>query len=81
MLRLRNSAAVEFWNEENFSLVDADGTERPALVNAILRPYAKAIAGVTEEVRYQDGVFHLSYEPDEDGISEVVIERTIILNL
>lgn len=38
------SAATELWNDENFSVVDADGTER-AVLDAYVRPWVRALAG------------------------------------
>lgn len=39
------SVAVETWNEEDLSLVDADGVESEVLVGALARPYASVLAG------------------------------------
>lgn len=67
------SVSSELWNDENLSLVAADGTENPS-VQAILRPYPRAIAGSAVTFGY-DSTSHaatLQYTP-APGISEVAI--------
>lgn len=39
------SASEELWNDEDLSLVEADGKERAALLDGLLRPYVRALAG------------------------------------
>ncbi len=70
--------AVELWNSESDSVVLADGTETPIVAQAILRPYARAIAGanVTQSWGPAAGatstanVYALSFVP-AGGVSEV----------
>jgi endoglycosylceramidase len=67
------SVSVDLWNGENLSVVNADGTENPA-VQAIVRPYPKAIAGSGVVFSYDaaSGAMTLHYTPST-GVSEVAI--------
>ncbi len=66
------STAEELWNEEDFSLVEADGTERETVVS-VMRPYAKALAGELVEQSWSGGTFTLRYTAEPGGISEIVV--------
>lgn len=51
--RLIGGAAWAYFPSDNtFSVVDADGNEKGELVNILARPYARRIAGVPTEMRY-----------------------------
>jgi endoglycosylceramidase len=67
------SVSADLWNSEDLSLVRADGTENP-MAAAILRPYARAVAGSAVAFSY-DATSHaatLQYTP-ADGITEVAV--------
>jgi endoglycosylceramidase len=65
------SVAPETWNGEMFSFVAADGTEN-ATVAALLRPYARAVAGsaIAQSWDAPSGTFVLTYTA-ASGITEV----------
>ncbi len=67
------SVSTELWNEENLSIVAADGTENPS-AQAIVRPYPRAVAGSAITFTY-DATSHamtLGYTPTP-GISELTV--------
>jgi endoglycosylceramidase len=66
------SVEAEEWNGETNSIVAADGTEYP-IVAAVLRPFARAVAGdsLTTGFDTGTGVFTLSYVPAASGVTEV----------
>ena len=67
------SVATELWNGETDTLVMPDGTEYPTVAQAILRPFARAVAGsgITQSWDYDAHVFSLSYAPASGGVTEV----------
>jgi len=67
------SVATEMWNGEDLSLVAADGTENPSAA-AILRPYARAVAGSGVVFSYDSTsrAASLQYTPAA-GVSEVAV--------
>jgi endoglycosylceramidase len=69
------SAAEEFWNHENLSVVEPDGTERPNLVEPMIRAYPHAIAGELERWHFDaaTSVATLAVLAEPDGITEVSI--------
>ena len=72
------SVAKTGWNAEMLSLVDGDGQEHvPALVEAIARPYPRALAG--SDAKWQwDGAsrtFTLSFVATAGGVSEIALPR------
>lgn len=75
------SAAAELWNYEDFSVVEADGTERPVFLDGLVRPYARAVAGTVEVVGYAEGVFTLRYAAEADGITEIMLPPRIYQGL
>jgi endoglycosylceramidase len=58
------SVSADSWNDENYGMVAADGTEYP-IVQAIVRPYARAVAGTSITAAYDDmsSTYSLSYAP------------------
>ncbi len=65
------SVSADLWNSETFSLVAANGTENP-IAKAILRPFARAVAGSSVKQAYvsASGTFSLSYMAS-GGVTEV----------
>jgi endoglycosylceramidase len=65
------SVSSDLWNSETFSLVAANGTENP-IAKAILRPFARAVAGSSVKQAYvaASNTFSLSYQAS-DGVTEV----------
>ena len=68
------SVSSQLWNGENLSVVAADGTDNPA-VQALLRPYPKAIAGSMVAFSFDAGsrAMTLQYAPTAGGVSEVAM--------
>ena len=68
------SASEELWNDEDLSVTDADGTERAALLDGLVRPFPIAVAGSDARWDFdrETGVFSLSYTA-AGGVSEVSI--------
>lgn len=64
------SVSTEAWNGEDLSLVDGDGVEAAALVEALAQPYPALLAGTGPTTTRVDGTWTLSWIPD-DGITEV----------
>ena len=67
------SVATELWNAETDTIVMPDGTEYPVIAQAIMRPFARAVAGsgIAQSWDYDGRVFSLSYAPENGGITEV----------
>ena len=67
------SVSTELWNDEDLSLVAADGTENPQ-AQAILRPYPRAVAGSAVTFSYDatSRAATLAYTP-APGISEIAV--------
>ena len=65
------SVSAESWNSETDSLVAADGTEYP-VAGAVLRPYARAVAGSAVTQAYDPAAksYSLKYAPAA-GVTEV----------
>jgi endoglycosylceramidase len=65
------SVSSAVWNSETFSLVAADGSENP-IAQAILRPFARAVAGTSVEQAFDasSSTFSLSYIAG-GGVTEV----------
>jgi len=59
-----NPSAVD-WNDEDASLVTADGKERE-FIEPLIRPYARAVAGRPHAIRWDAGArrFSFDYGPD-----------------
>jgi endoglycosylceramidase len=64
------SVAEESWNGEDLSLVDADGVEATALVDALAQPYAPLLAGEALEIMRDGDVWTLAWTP-ADGVTEL----------
>ena len=71
------SVESEEWNSETDSVVAADGGEYP-VVQAILRPYARAVAGsaITQAWNYATRTFTLSFTPVE-GVTDVSLPARV----
>ena len=67
------SVSSELWNEENLSIVAADGKENPSAA-AIVRPYPRAVAGsgITFSFDATSREMMLGYAP-AGGITEVAV--------
>ena len=65
------STSTELWDDESWSLTDANGNDL-AVAAAILRPYARAIAGTSPTMSFDttSSTFSLTYAPT-GGISQV----------
>jgi endoglycosylceramidase len=68
------STSTELWNSEDLSLCAADGTENPQ-AKAILRPYARAVAGsaITFSFDASSSTATLTYAPTAGGVTEVAV--------
>ena len=67
------SASETLWNFEDFSLVDADGTERSTLLDPMIRPWPRAVAGT--DITWGDGA--LRYTAWEGGVTELVVPERL----
>jgi len=67
------SASTDLWNFEDFSLVDADGAERSVLLDAMVRPWPRAIAG--EDLTWGEGTVRYTAWPG--GVTEVVVPQRL----
>ncbi len=66
------SYSSERWNDENLTIVNADGSER-ALIDEVVRPYARAVAGTVDRMLWlRDArTFVLEVSATTDGIAEI----------
>jgi endoglycosylceramidase len=73
------SDSVDLWNEEDLSVLGPDGEEREAMLNGLVRPYARALAGSSPELVYdaETRVLELSFDAELEGITEVVLPARI----
>jgi len=71
------SMARELWNSENFSVVNADGSER-AVLDAYVRPWLRAVAGTEPSFSWdaETGTARASWIA-ADGVTEVVVPRRL----
>ncbi|MFT5684103.1 MAG: endoglycosylceramidase [Myxococcota bacterium] len=67
------SVSTDLWNFEDFSLVEADGTERDVLLDPMVRSWPRAIAG--EDIAWGAGV--LTYTAWPDGVTELVVPQRL----
>ena len=65
------SRSQDLWNFEDFSLVEADGTERAVMLDAMVRPWPRAIAG--EDAQWGGGT--MTYTAWAGGITELVVPQ------
>lgn len=73
------SLSGERWSAEDMALVDGDGTERPAIVDALVRPYLRATAGTVVATRWDQTArsFRAIVAADAGGVTEVALpDRT-----
>ncbi len=61
-------AVADTWNNEGMSLVNADLSERP-YVNAVVRPYPMAIAGIPTLISFSTTTNDFRLEFEEDGVT------------
>lgn len=75
------SLSGEHWSQEDMGLVEADGTEREAIVDGLVRPFLRATAG-SEPVSSWDpaGTFTASWVPDPEGTSEISLPDRLFAN-
>jgi hypothetical protein len=73
------SDSVDLWNDEDLSVLGTDGEEREAMLNGLVRPYARALAGSAPELVFdaETGELELSYDAELEGISELVLPARI----
>jgi len=74
------SVSHELWNFENLSVVDGDGHERDEVLDELVRPYVRALAGtLTDGPRYDPDArtFEVRWEPAADGVTEIALPPRI----
>lgn len=74
------SDSAERWNEEDLSVVDTEGNERPALLDSIVQPYAAALAGELQVILHDPATasFYLEYTPAEaGGVSDIAVPQRL----
>jgi endoglycosylceramidase len=64
------SVASEEWNFEAYSVVDADGGEL-AVAQALIRPFARAVAGTAITQAWDGSTFTLAFTPSGSAVTEV----------
>ncbi|MCB9739755.1 MAG: cellulase family glycosylhydrolase [Deltaproteobacteria bacterium] len=71
------SLASTLWNHERLSLVDEKGDEHAGLMDAVARPYPRAIAGGAPTFSWTPSQrrFELVYLAESGGVSEVVLPQ------
>lgn len=72
------SDAADLWNEEDFSLIGPDGSEREALISAVARPTPRALAEADPDATAWSWdpdaeTFTLDYDGTADGVSEITL--------
>jgi endoglycosylceramidase len=69
------SDAKERWNDERFSVVGPDGKEVPEVMQHLVRPYPRALAGTGASFHFDEGKKELSltFQATADGVSEIVV--------
>jgi endoglycosylceramidase len=69
------SLSNERWSQEDMALVEGDGTERPAIVDGLVRPYLRATAGVVVAAHWELAARTLraTVEAEAGGITEVAL--------
>ncbi len=71
------SRSAELWNEEDLSLVDADGRARPIL-DVYVRPWLRAVAGTAPTFSWDAATqLALASWTGDGGVSEVVVPSHI----
>ena len=75
------SDSTELWNEEDLSVVGPDGQPREAMLDGIVRPYARALDGELSEQHFDPVSRRLSlrYTPATGGVgvSEIVLPERL----
>lgn len=68
------SYSADRWNDENLTIVNADGSERAA-VDEVVRPYARAVAGQVDRMLWlrDTRTFVLEVSAAGDGVSEIYL--------
>ncbi len=64
------SVAAEEWNFEAYSVVDSDGGELP-VAQALIRPFARAVAGSAISQSWDGSTFALAYTPSGVDVTDV----------
>jgi endoglycosylceramidase len=69
------SDAKESWNEEHLSVVDYAGAEAGAILDGLVRPFPRAVAGESPAFHYdaKTRVFSLSYTASAEGVTEISV--------
>jgi hypothetical protein len=68
------AAGTMYWaydKGDGYSLLDAQGNEKPALLGALVRPYPERVAGTPHAYAFDAGTFVLTYTPS--GTAPTVI--------
>jgi endoglycosylceramidase len=68
------SVATELWNDEDFSIVGADGSDTP-VVDELARPFARALAGAVTAIAFDPTTrrWSLTYAPTGDAPTELAV--------
>jgi endoglycosylceramidase len=78
--RLVGGAAWAYFPTDNtFSVVDAAGAEKGALVDLLARPYPQATAGVPQSLRWDPDTLEFSYSFAEDAARKIPDPTTIFV--
>lgn len=69
------SQSAELWNEEDLSVLAADGSER-ATLDVFVRPYLRAVAGAFEQFSW-DGSVATGRWTSDGGVTELALPRRL----
>lgn len=72
------SQSEELWNDEDLSVLAADGTERAAL-DTFVRPYLRALAGEASEFSW-DGTEAVARWTSAGGVTEIALPTRIFVD-
>jgi endoglycosylceramidase len=69
------SDSKEAWNAEDLSVVDYDGQEAAPILDAVVRPFPRAVAGEAPAFHYDAATraFSLSYTSTAEGVTEISV--------
>jgi endoglycosylceramidase len=69
------SDSTELWNGEDLSMVDTEGQERTDVLEVVVRPVLRALAGREAQLTWNEnhGSLRLDFEADVGGVTELVL--------
>ncbi|MDP6935042.1 MAG: cellulase family glycosylhydrolase, partial [Myxococcota bacterium] len=73
------SESSEMWNYENLSVWTPEGEEMTAMLDGIVRPYARVLAGELTEHSFDEttGSLTMSWEATAGGVTELILPERV----